>query len=216
MVGLTHGRMEDRISCVYPPIPELVTVDSGYLNSSKAELVLHYIIVQSNLAKTQCSPSWPFLSCNHYLCDVCCFQMKAKPHLTHPLLGPKSPTLQFPGNHNCCVQFRSYLRKWVNFRYDCRGIRQILPQQLEVQPSQNQSTGQKEYKQQKNFPTSKKEEEFHQYKRRKGHPVTVELNQKVHFSSVNQSCPTRDPMKCIMPGFPVHHQLPEFTQIYVH
>ena len=23
-------------------------------------------------------------------------------------------------------------------------------------------------------------------------------------------------MKCIMPGFPVHHQLPEFTQIYVH
>ena len=25
-----------------------------------------------------------------------------------------------------------------------------------------------------------------------------------------------DPMDCSMPGFPVHHQLPEFTQIHVH
>ena len=33
------------------------------------------------------------------------------------------------------------------------------------------------------------------------------------FSSVAQSCWTLlDPMDCSMPGFPVHHQLPEFTQ----
>ena len=32
------------------------------------------------------------------------------------------------------------------------------------------------------------------------------------FSSVAQSCPTRcDPINCSTPGFPVHHQLPEFT-----
>ena len=39
----------------------------------------------------------------------------------------------------------------------------------------------------------------------------------VHFSSVTQSCPTLcDPMNHSMPGFPVHHQLPEFTQTHVH
>ena len=33
------------------------------------------------------------------------------------------------------------------------------------------------------------------------------------FSSVTQSYPTLyDSMDCSMPGFPVHHQLPEFTQ----
>ena len=37
------------------------------------------------------------------------------------------------------------------------------------------------------------------------------------FSSVAQSCLTLcDPMNCSTPGFPVHHQLPEFTQTYVH
>ena len=37
------------------------------------------------------------------------------------------------------------------------------------------------------------------------------------FSSVAQSCPTLcDPTDCSMPGFPVHHQLPEFTQTHVH
>ena len=37
------------------------------------------------------------------------------------------------------------------------------------------------------------------------------------FSSVAQSCPTVcDPMNCSMPGLPVHHQLLEFTQTYVH
>ena len=37
------------------------------------------------------------------------------------------------------------------------------------------------------------------------------------FSSVVQSCPTLcDPMNCSMPGLPVHHQLPEFTQTHAH
>ena len=37
------------------------------------------------------------------------------------------------------------------------------------------------------------------------------------FSSVAQLCPTLcDPMNCSMPGLPVHHYLPEFTQTHVH
>ena len=37
------------------------------------------------------------------------------------------------------------------------------------------------------------------------------------FSSVTQSYPTLcDPMNRSMPGLPVHHQLPEFTQTHVH
>ena len=37
------------------------------------------------------------------------------------------------------------------------------------------------------------------------------------FSSVAQSCPTLcDPMDRSMPGFPVHHQPPESTQIHAH
>ena len=40
---------------------------------------------------------------------------------------------------------------------------------------------------------------------------------KVQFSSVAQSCPTLcDPMNSSMPGLPVHHQLLESTQTYVH
>ena len=36
------------------------------------------------------------------------------------------------------------------------------------------------------------------------------------FSSVAQSCPSLcDPMDCSTPGFPVHHQLPKFTQTHV-
>ena len=39
----------------------------------------------------------------------------------------------------------------------------------------------------------------------------------VQFSSVAQSCPTLcDPMDCSMPGFHIHHHLPEFTQTHVH
>ena len=38
-----------------------------------------------------------------------------------------------------------------------------------------------------------------------------------NFSSVAQSCLTLcDPMDCSMPGFPVHHQIPGFTQPHVH
>ena len=37
------------------------------------------------------------------------------------------------------------------------------------------------------------------------------------FCSVAQSCPTLcDPKDCSMLGLPVHHQLPELTQIHVH
>ena len=37
------------------------------------------------------------------------------------------------------------------------------------------------------------------------------------FNSVTQSCPTlHKPMDCSMPGFPVHHQLPELTQTHIH
>jgi len=43
------------------------------------------------------------------------------------------------------------------------------------------------------------------------------LLSSVQFSSVAQSCPTLcDPMNRSMPGLPVHHQLPEFTQTYIH
>ena len=39
----------------------------------------------------------------------------------------------------------------------------------------------------------------------------------VQFSSVAQSCPTLcDPMNRSMPGLPVHHHLPEFTQTHIH
>ena len=39
----------------------------------------------------------------------------------------------------------------------------------------------------------------------------------VQFSSVAQSFPTHcDPMNRSMPGLPVHHQLPEFTQTHFH
>ena len=39
----------------------------------------------------------------------------------------------------------------------------------------------------------------------------------IQFSLVAQSCPTLcDPMNRSTPGFPVHHQLPEFTQTHIH
>ena len=39
----------------------------------------------------------------------------------------------------------------------------------------------------------------------------------IQFSSVTPSCLTLcEPMNCSTPGFPVHHQLPEFTQTHVH
>ena len=42
-------------------------------------------------------------------------------------------------------------------------------------------------------------------------------NFSAQFSSVAQSCPTLcNPMDCSMPGFPVHHQLLEFSQTHIH
>ena len=39
----------------------------------------------------------------------------------------------------------------------------------------------------------------------------------IQFSSVAQLCATLcDAMDCSMPGFPVHHQLPEFAQTHIH
>jgi len=44
---------------------------------------------------------------------------------------------------------------------------------------------------------------------------TMEYSDQIR--SVAQSCPTLcDPMNHSTPGLPVHHQLPEFTQTYVH
>ena len=45
-------------------------------------------------------------------------------------------------------------------------------------------------------------------------PTSREVLHKHQFSSVAQSCPTLcDPMNCSTPGFPVYHQLPEFTKL---
>ena len=39
----------------------------------------------------------------------------------------------------------------------------------------------------------------------------------IQFSLVAQSCLTLcDPMDCSMPGFPVHHQIPELAKTHVH
>ena len=49
-------------------------------------------------------------------------------------------------------------------------------------------------------------------------PYAWKWNLSPHqFTSVTQLCPTLcDPMDCSTPGFPVHHQPPEFTQTHVH
>ena len=48
-------------------------------------------------------------------------------------------------------------------------------------------------------------------------PSKLWTNVSVQFSSVTQSCPTLcDPMNHSTPGLPIHHHLPEFTQIHVH
>ena len=49
-----------------------------------------------------------------------------------------------------------------------------------------------------------------------GKSINVQFS-SVQFSLVAQSCSTLcDPMNCSMPGLPVHHQLPEFTQTLLH
>ena len=43
------------------------------------------------------------------------------------------------------------------------------------------------------------------------------MSPSVQFSSVAQLCPTLcDPKDCSTPGFPVHHQLPEFMKTHAH
>ena len=56
------------------------------------------------------------------------------------------------------------------------------------------------------------------YMKRKLFAALFEIVQSsVQFSSVAQSCLTLcNPMNHSTPGLPVHHQLPEFTQTYVH
>ena len=54
-------------------------------------------------------------------------------------------------------------------------------------------------------------------KRQNDRILKEELPRSVQLSSVAQSCPTLcDPMNCSMPGLPVHHQLPEFTETHVY
>ena len=56
-----------------------------------------------------------------------------------------------------------------------------------------------------------------QQSKQKRNTQQVKEHDSVQFSSVAQSCPTLcDPMNLSMPGLPVHHQLPEFTQTHVH
>ena len=62
--------------------------------------------------------------------------------------------------------------------------------------------------------------------RRSNQSILKEINLGIHMpvlcwsaaaATSLQSCPTLcDPMNCNTPGLPVHHQLPEFTQIHVH
>ena len=43
------------------------------------------------------------------------------------------------------------------------------------------------------------------------------ITSRLHYSSVQSFSPTLcDPMNHSMPGLPVHHQLPEFTQTHIH
>ena len=48
------------------------------------------------------------------------------------------------------------------------------------------------------------------------HPSNFMSLAFIQFSSVAQSCPTREPMDCSTPGFPVYHQLPELAKTHVH
>ena len=50
-----------------------------------------------------------------------------------------------------------------------------------------------------------------------GNPCWSIADYHVQVSSVAQLCPTLcNPMDCITPGFPVHHDLPELAQTHVH
>ena len=60
---------------------------------------------------------------------------------------------------------------------------------------------------------------FQMYKLNLEKPEESEIKLQIsfQFGSVAQSCPTLcNPKDCSTPGFPVHHQLTEFTQTHVH
>ena len=47
--------------------------------------------------------------------------------------------------------------------------------------------------------------------------IDKQINKLKLVSLVTQSCPALcDPMDCRMPGFPVHHELPELTHTHAH
>ena len=57
----------------------------------------------------------------------------------------------------------------------------------------------------------------HSYTSTKSHSEGLYPCFQFQLSSVSQSCPALcDPMNRSMPGLPVHHHLPEFTQTHVH
>ena len=58
---------------------------------------------------------------------------------------------------------------------------------------------------------------FYNERRKNQIPYGYTVEVRNQFSSVAQLCLTLcDPMDHSMPGLPVHHQLPEFTQTHVH
>ena len=55
------------------------------------------------------------------------------------------------------------------------------------------------------------------YRLCKGFTLFISSGHSVQFSSAAQLCLTPcDPMDCSIPGFPVHHQLPELAKTHVH
>ena len=67
------------------------------------------------------------------------------------------------------------------------------------------------------IPHCSKDKNPYSFKRPKTQSIIWLFHLSVQFSSVAQSCPTLcQPMNHSMPGLPVHHQLPEFTQTHVH
>ena len=73
------------------------------------------------------------------------------------------------------------------------------------------------------YPIIVRQQVLHQAYYRHKHMESSQLSYEIsthfcfQFSSVTQLCPTLcDPMNRSMPGLPVHHQLPEFSQTHVH
>ena len=91
------------------------------------------------------------------------------------------------------VDFPAHLSCWLLHLNNCSSVVKSLPA---MQNMQVQSLDQEDPP------------------RRKWQPTPVFLLQ---FSSVTQLCPVLyNSMDCSMPGFPVHHQLLELTQTYIH